>query len=246
MLTATDYLAFRRILRPKLSILSDPIYDEYVHYEQLWQDYIMNMVYPTLSRLRPKKIGIIAMESAPGGLPHPHANYIFTSVNNVIGPKDSYLKAFFNGSQSLSVNHSQGLTKRQCLDGLLGMVDRHNVSRPLVLLDLFPSHGIKLDTNKRKLLAGISKGVLHPLVSAELQNRLHFIHVHLLNPIGFTWNRVHFKFACPPTSQSAAITALITRLCPGVNMDPVNINTIGNGITPSANTLRNSIFVGGF
>ncbi len=186
------------------------------------------------------------MESAPGGMLHPHTNYIFNSVNNVIGPNDSYLKAFYNGSHRTAINHSQGLTKQQCLDGLLGMSDHNGVPRPLVLLDLFPSHGIKLNTSSRKRLAGVSQGSLSSPVSAELKYRMDFIYTNVLIPLRLTWKNVQLKFACPPTSQSAEITQFISQTCPGIILNGININTIGNGITPNANTLRSCIYTRGF
>lgn len=245
MYNLAQYIAFRAFLR--VPHLINPTHADYINYENLWVDYLNNIVIPTVNQKKPKRISIIAMESAPGGNVHPHPNYIFNNLHALtMHPQDIYLRAFFNGSHHIYGQHANGLTKLECLQGLINALDVANMERPIVLMDLFASHGIQLNTQRRSLLSGRVHGVLDRLVTHEIQYKLDFIHANLLATNNLTWNDVHFKFACPPTSMSIEIVNFINVTCPGITIHPININNAGRGVAPSQNTLRDNILLHGF
>jgi hypothetical protein len=245
MYNLAQYAAFKAFLG--VPHLINPTHADYINYENLWEDYLNNIVIPTVNQKKPKRISIIAMESAPGGNVHPHPNYIFNNLMALTRhPEDSYLRAFFNGSHHVYGQHANGLTKLECLQGLINALDVNNQERPILLMDLFASHGIKLNTKKRSLLSGRVHGVLNPLVTHEIQCKLDFIHANLLTTNSLTWDDVHFKFACPPTSMSNEIVNFINVTFPGITIHPININNAGRGVTPSQNTLRDNILLHGF
>ena len=245
MYNLAQYTAFRAFLGYPDQI--NPAHADYINYENLWEDYLNNIVIPMVNQKKPKRISIIAMESAPGGNVHPHPNYIFNNLHVLTQhPQDIYLKAFLNGSHHIYGQYANGLTKLECLQGLINALDAANLERPIILMDLFASHGITLDTQRRTLLSGRVHGVLDPLVIHEIQHKLDLIYNNLLYTNNLTWNDVHFKFACPPTSMSNVLVNFINDTYPGITIHPININNAGGGVAPSQNTLRDNILFHGF
>ena len=180
------------------------------------------------------------MESAPGTPNHPHPNYIFHNTHRIInGNSDSYLRNIYNGAHINYGLYHNGLTKQQCLDGLLNQTDFLNNQRPIILFDLFPTHGITLGQASR---AYLGNGIL-PEIQIEINNKLNFVYHNLLLPLGLNWGNVHVKFACPPTSINLPSHVLyyINHNAPGILTHPISINTIGNGIAPNQNDLRANI-----
>lgn len=238
MLTEVEYTNFIENLSHNFNNLHiDVAYNDYVNYEELWQNYIVNSA-NLLTNSGVSKIGLIAMESAPGSVNHPHPNYIFHQTNQLIGTNgDSYLKNIFNGAHLQPGLYHNGLTKQQCLDSLLLMSDFQGELRPVILFDLLPTHGITLDSNMRNAIANR----LFPEV--EINYKIDFIQTNLLNPLGINWSNINFNYACPPTTINppSFITGHLINYTNGININPTSINTIGNGIAPSQNELRNYI-----
>lgn len=240
MLTEAEYTNFIENLSRNFNNLHiDVAYNDYVNYEELWQNYIVNSA-NLLTNSGVSKIGLIAMESAPGSVNHPHPNYIFHQTNQLIGTNgDSYLKNIFNGAHLQPGLYHNGLTKQQCLDSLLLISDFQGELRPVILFDLLPTHGITLDTNMRSAIANR----LFPEVEIEINYKIDFIQTNLLNPLGINWSNINFNYACPPTTINppSFITGHLINYINGININPTSINTIGNGIAPSQNELRNYI-----
>lgn len=240
MLTEVEYTNFIENLSHNFNNLHiDVAYNDYVNYEELWQNYIVNSA-NLLTNSGVSKIGLIAMESAPGSVNHPHPNYIFHQTNQLIGTNgDSYLKNIFNGAHLQPGLYHNGLTKQQCLDSLLLISDFQGELRPVILFDLLPTHGITLDTNMRSAIANR----LFPEVEIEINYKIDFIQTNLLNPLGINWSNINFNYACPPKTINppSFITGHLINYTNGININPTSINTIGNGIAPSQNELRNYI-----
>jgi hypothetical protein len=254
MLTNLEYTNFRNGFAGHYDNLPlAPTYNDYVQYETLWENYILNaaailLAGPTISR-----IGLIAMESAPGTTNHPHLNYIFHNTQNIIGANgtnsDSYIRNIYNGAHINYGLYHNGLTKQQCLDGLLHQNDVLNNQRPIILFDLFPTHGISLGPIDRVFL---NNGIL-PEIQIEINNKLNFIFNNLLLPLGLNWGNVHVNFACPPLSivvnnnyPNGQVLNYIGHYIPNNQIHPISINTIGNGVAPNQNDLRANITHHGF
>jgi len=246
MLTNLEYTNFRNGFAVHYGNLPlAPTYNDYVQYETLWENYILNAAAILLAGAAIKRLGLIAMESAPVTTNHPHLNYIFHNTLNIIdGNPDSYLRNIYNGGHLNYGLYHYGLTKQQCLDGLLNKTDFLNNQRPIVLFDMFPTHGIKLKKIDR---AYLSNGTL-PEIQIEINNKLNFVHNNLLLPLGLNWGNVHIKFACPPTSINPPSQVLnyIVQYIPNNQIHPITINTIGGGVAPNQNDLRAKIINHGF
>jgi hypothetical protein len=246
MLTSIEYTNFRNGLAhlyPNLP--TQPSYEDYVEYENLWEKYILNAA--TFLKTQPpiKRIGLIGMESAPGGAEHPHPNYIFHNTHNIIRPTgDDYLKNIFNGSHLIHGYYHNDKTKQECLDGLMNQTDFAETKRPIILFDLLPTHGISLSTPIRTFLGS---GVITE-INLEIQNKMNFILINLLTPLSLTWYDVHIKFACPPTTLilPSNIPTFIYNNTQGATIHPTSINTMGGGIAPNQNALRDNIIHHGF
>ena len=246
MLTNLDYTNFRNGFAGHYGILPlAPTYNDYVQYETLWENYILNAAAILAAGPAINRLGLIAMESAPGTTNHPHPNYIFHNTHTIInGNSDSYLRNIYNGAHINYGLYHNGLTKQQCLDGLLNQTDVLNNQRPIILFDLFPTHGIKLNTIHRTFLGN---GAL-PEIQIEINNKLNFVYNNLLLPLELNWGNVHIKFACPPRSINppSHVVGNINHYAPGIVTHPISINTIGNGVAPNQNDLRANIINHGF
>ena len=246
MLTNLEYTNFRNGFAGHYGILPlAPTYNDYVQYETLWENYILNAAAILAAGPAINRLGLIAMESAPGTTNHPHPNYIFHNTHTIInGNSDSYLRNIYNGAHINYGLYHNDLTKQQCLDGLLNQTDNLANQRPIILFDLFPTHGITLNTNHRTFLGN---GTL-PEIQIEINNKLNFVYNNLLLPLGLNWGNVHIKFACPPRSinHPSHVVGYINHYATGIAIHPNSINTIGNGVAPNQNDLRANIINHGF
>jgi hypothetical protein len=126
-------------------------YMQYSYYESMWDNYfeIFFTSYSTLDN--PVDIQFVFWESCPGGMPFPHQNYAFDSnrFNNLIhGTFDSYLK---NECTSFKVEWEMNGTKRKIGDILIDLA-----KKGILIIDLYPAHGISLDsTNRRNLFKNL-------------------------------------------------------------------------------------------
>lgn len=246
MLTLIEYTNFRNgLARLYPNLPAPPAYADYTIYENLWENYILDAATFLLTQPPITRIGLIGMESAPGGIVHPHPNYIFHNTHIPIQSKgNTYLKNIFNGMNIVYGLYHKKLTKQNCLDGLINSTDIDGNSRPIILFDLVPTHGIKLSSKIRKFLGS---GAI-PEINLEIENKMNFILNNLLIPLALTWADVHIKFACPPTTINlpSNILTYIRRYTLGAVIHHTTINTIGNGIAPNQNTLRDNIIHHGF
>lgn len=244
MLTEIQYHKFRTFLHPRLHHAINPSYLEYQNYEELWRTYIHWAAHYLLNN-PPEILGLVAMESAPGGGGHPHRNYIYQNLAHLVGEGDKYLVSIYNGAFAHMGLTAAGQTKSTCLEGLLRARTIRHILRPLVLFDLLPSHGIRLTTPYRKKQVATEGGFLPPDIISELDDRLTYINDYLLRPLHLTWGNVRLKFACPPTTMSVAVIDHLTIGYTGLTIFHPNLN-VGQGRIPSAAVLASCIRVGGF
>jgi hypothetical protein len=243
MLNLNQYTTFRAGFNAQHGALPHaPTHADYVNYEHLWENYIHHSAAILNGIAPPTQIGLIAMESAPGNAIHPHPNYIFNNTARPIGRGDSYLRNIYNGAL-MGPGHHHGISIQNALDNLLTMNDNLGNHRPIVLFDLLPTHGITLSTPARQLLRN---GVLAE-VQIEIGNKLNFLYINILQPLGLGWNNVHLKFACPPTTVHlpSLIPGFIAALAPGITIHPVSLNNGPNTVPVPAN-LTNNILHHGF
>jgi hypothetical protein len=244
MLTKIQYTELINLLFNNSSCSTHaPNYNDYKQYETLWESYIVNSAtilknYPNIKRL-----GLIAMESAPGNSTHPNPNYIFNNTHHLLkGKGNVYLRNIYNGG-TLDTSNCSSLTKQECLNELLIVNDFTGNTRPIILFDLLPTHGIQLSTKIRKIIAVNNI----PEMQMEINRKLNFIFQNILLPLNLKWINVHLKFACPPSTvaPNSIIPKTIIKFDNGITVHPISINQ-GANISPSKTNLINNIKNHGF
>lgn len=118
----------------------------YKYCNEIYQNqYINKIVLPILKKIEHKKrIVFLFLESCP----HSTKNYIFDNLYNYITYRnDSYL---WNICTGFGIN-PKGFTKFQCLSNLVNYQHKDE-NIPIILLDLFPFHGIGLNSNIRRTI----------------------------------------------------------------------------------------------
>jgi hypothetical protein len=122
-------------------------YMQYSYYESMWNNYFENFI-ETYSKLaKPTDIQFVFWESCPGGMPFPHQNYAFDSnrFNNLIhGTFDTYLK---NECTASNIDWELNGTKRKIGDIIIDLA-----KNGVLIIDLYPTHGISLDATNRENL----------------------------------------------------------------------------------------------
>ena len=252
MLTLNQYCNFRnQFMNHYGNLPLEPSYNNYQGYEISWENYIINAANILKNGPAIRRIGLIVMESGPGSDVHPHPNYIFHNTNESIhGNGDTYLKNIFNGTHLQQGYYHNGLTKQNCLDQLLVQIDAEGNQRPVILLDILPTHGISLNAQARSFL---TSGIINE-IEIGVAYKFEFVNNNILVPLGLNWSNIHLKFACPPTTcrdnpinePLALIPQFIRNNAPGIHIHPDTINAIGGGVAPNQNSLRDNIINHGF
>ena len=115
-------------------------YMQYSYYESMWNNYFQLFISHYSRQIKPIDIRFVFWESCPGGMPFPHQNYAFDSnrFNNMInGTFDSYLK---------DVCVSFGIAWR---NRTIGSIIIELSQNGILIIDLYPTHGVSLDTTNR-------------------------------------------------------------------------------------------------
>ena len=185
-------------------------------FENDWSDYYQNIYIPNSNAARPPRIFIA--ESAPSGIYINNSNYIFhqnTLNNNVSDSTDMYLYRYYRGVFPNSTpNQTMQLSKRQALINLS--------NKNILILDLLPTHGIKLRTVDRVFIKN---------------NLLNLVDFNFLNGLIFPNQRIHYSFSVPPSLYTQNFCA------PYLNNNFIeygNVNT-GQGHAPSIQEIRQII-----
>lgn len=122
-------------------------YMQYSYYESMWNNYFETFIDTYSKLINPVDIQFVFWESCPGGMPFPHQNYAFDSnrFNNLIhGTFDSYLK---NECTTFNIQWEQNGTKRKIGDIIIDLA-----KNGVLIIDLYPTHGISLDPTNRENL----------------------------------------------------------------------------------------------
>jgi hypothetical protein len=117
-------------------------YRQYRFYYSNWENYFNKIALPQIT----SNFILIFWESSPGGMPFPHQNYIFNQ-NTINAPMhgifDMYLRVVCNKFK-IPWNGSSKMTRNAALDEL--------AKRNVIVIDLFPTHGISLNNSERNSL----------------------------------------------------------------------------------------------
>lgn len=150
MISKNDYKNYLSLIGPKFSnpnINWNSWYVQYLYYESMWNDYLQLFLTNYSNVTPPLNIQFVFWESCPGGMPFPHQNYAFDSnrFNNPIhGTFDSYLR---NICVCFEINWQINNVNRNIGDLLIELAQRG-----ILIIDLYPTHGVSLDTTNRQNL----------------------------------------------------------------------------------------------
>jgi hypothetical protein len=183
-------------------------YRSFFQYENDWLNYYKNIFLPNLDINLPPRIFIA--ESAPDGIYGINPNYIFsiTTLNNYLSYKtDMYLYRYFRGVfPNYTPSQTTLLTKKQVLMKLS--------TQNILIIDLLPTHGIKLQTDDR---VAINK----KLVSS--------VDFTFLNNLNFQCHKINYAFSIPPSLYTQNFCAKFLK---NNFIEFGNVNT-GQGHAPS-------------
>lgn len=190
-------------------------YPEYILFENDWMDYYKNIFLKNYNKQN--QIRLIIAESAPEGI-YPNGNYAFdigsrTQILNY--HRDKYLYNYFRGVFPLLPTN---ISKENALIRL----SKENV----LILDLLPTHGIKLKSSERNKLN------TDPAKFAEIGKIL---------GLPILKGNFNYAFSVPPNSYS---TDFLKPHLPTNFVEFGNVNT-GQGHAPSQRAIQ-SIITDGF
>ncbi len=177
------------------------IYNEYVKYEYLWNNYINSIVLPNIFKSKPKCIRLIICESCPkpNNNIHPYQNFIFNNLGNLFIPSiDKYLDQIWKGISQTKII-PQGKTKSDVLIDLI-----LNPGGSVIILDILPSHGINITTENRKRVS------ISPINCAEIQKINDLVKLLKKNVPNV---QIMVTFATPPTTASNNLKMAIDPYC---------------------------------
>jgi hypothetical protein len=196
-------------------------HQNYCDYEKLWQNYVDNIVIPTLKIKKPCCVRLVLCESCPRPVNNvqPHQNYIFNNLENFIKwPEDMYLHQIYKGIKYESYIDKK-LTKGQALKDLV-----NHINGPVIIVDLLPTHGIRLTTKKRVNVN------LNPYNTVDI-NKFVLLIKTLSKYCSSNQLTVKAIFATPPSLQTSIIVSAID---PSLNVCWVyQTSNIGQGHVPS-------------
>ena len=190
-------------------------FHNYLNYENDWIDYYENIFQTNM--VETNQIRLFIAESAPSGV-YPNRNYAFDSASRglLLDPsKDKYLWNYFRGAFPRR-------TTKISKENALIMLSKEN----FLIIDLLPTHGIKLETKERKLLNADPRRFAD---IAKIKG--------LPNHKGIDFNYV---FSVPPSSYTSGFLA---GLLPSNYKEYGNVNT-GQGHAPSQLAIQNIISKG--
>jgi hypothetical protein len=126
----------------------DKWYEQYLYYESMWLDYFdLFIKLNTQQNELNKCIQFVFWESCPGGMPFPHQNYAFDNKrfdNKIDGTFDSYIRSICD----LFEIYWKITGKKLKIEDLI----KNLCNKKILIIDLYPTHGISLDSSNRKKL----------------------------------------------------------------------------------------------
>ena len=198
-------------------IFNSKNYTNFKQFENDWLNYYHNIYIPNSIKGKPPRIFIA--ESAPCGTYINNLNYIFhqNTLNNYVSySTDMYLYRYYRGIFPKSTpKETKQLSKQQALINL----SKENI----LILDLLPTHGIKLETKDRIVI----------------KNKLvEFIDFNFLNDLNFYNQSIHYVFSVPPSLYTKNFCT--PHLKNNNFIEFGNVNT-GQGHSPSIQEIRKVI-----
>ena len=147
-------------------------------FENAWLSYYNNIYIPNSNGAQPPRIFVA--ESAPNGIYIHNSNYIFHHIslmNNISDSTDMYLYRYYRGVFPGATPHqTRQISKMQALIDLS--------TQNVLILDLLPTHGIKLQTDDRVR------------INNEL---LELVDFNFMNGLNFPHHQIHYAFSVPPS-----------------------------------------------
>jgi hypothetical protein len=175
-LTKTDYESFLGAISTRVYGLND--YGSYVNFQNDWECYYKNVYCKNHDCTKPPRIFLA--ESAPSGSYTINANYIFKKSllkNKICDKQDMFLYRYYRGVfPSATPADVKGITKEEALTQL----SKDNI----LILDLLPTHGIKLDTKARNCIK---------------ESLLESLDYSFFNGLGFKGLTINYVFSVPPS-----------------------------------------------
>lgn len=146
ILNQTAYNCFLKSVSER--VFNNSNYPYYCKSHTEWESYFQKIFIKNKCSNDP--IRLFIAESAPQ-VTNSTSNYIFdiTNINTCLDPKrDMYLYRYFRGVfNSLPIQDVLKITKEEALIKL--------AKKNILILDLFPTHGIKLNSNERKKIVNL-------------------------------------------------------------------------------------------
>lgn len=223
-LNSSDYNKLLCSFSKRLGTLGITTYGDYVQYEKDWIYYYEDIYLRHSDTTKPPRIFIA--ESAPQGAYRSNLNYIFHRAflrRKINFNTDKYLWNYYRGVFPLTTSPMLcGMTKIEALEEL----SRKNI----LILDILPTHGIKLQTSDRDI---IKKNFLGTTPTSGFT----------LPKIGFLRSilgkgDINLAFSTPPSLYHEDF--LIIHGLIGNYVDFGNVNT-GQGHVPSQKEIVNII-----
>jgi len=150
MISQNDYQIALGKIGPKFNNINinwHSWYMQYSYYESMWNNYFQ-IFFTNYSRVNnPLDIRFVFWESFLGGMPFPHQNYAFDSNrfnNSIHGTFDSYLK---NECVRFGIDWQINNVKRNIGDLIIKFAQEG-----VLIIDLYPTHDVSLDTTNRENL----------------------------------------------------------------------------------------------
>lgn len=189
-------------------------YQLYIESENYWINYVTSIYLENRNQGLPERV--VFCESGPMNT----QNYMFSNLENLLNSKtDKYLDQIYKGV--FNVNNTN-ISKFEALV--------HLASNNVLILDILPTHGIKLQSKERKWITRNYSNTLKQIIQAKL---LH----NDLKIINQNHTKINCVFAVPPTLFT---TNFAQQIVPENFIVRGNINT-GQGHAPSRNALNTLI-----
>ena len=214
MITSKDYDNFLDSISNRIKKYKN--FKSYAKFEKDWTSYFISIFLKKFDKNKPLRIFIA--ESAPSGH-YPNANYIFdtATLRSLLDNKrDMYLSRYLKGICPI---YKGFITKE---DALILLAEEN-----VLIIDLLPTHGIKLKTGERKKIESHISLVGHPISSVISTN---------LKKIKISSTVVNYAFSVPPSLYAGGMLILKGK-------DFGNVN-IGQGHAPSIKEIKKIVASG--
>jgi hypothetical protein len=219
-LSLTDYNDF--LSKVSKSVYALRNYSSYEKFENDWSDYYQRIYLKYSNENKPPRIFIA--ESAPEGIYCKNLNYIFhkSKLKTCINDKsDMYLYRYFRG---VFPNSTPSQTRKLTKGDALVKLSEENI----LIVDLLPTHGIKLESNDRsKIVSSLLSAIDYSFLKKIAEK--------------FSTHNINYAFSVPPSLYKKKMYK--KHLNDNNFKEFGNVNT-GQGHAPSITAINRIIEVG--